>query len=353
MENDKKGKEKKEGTTALATTLAYDKALGQIFVESGFFQDAKEQSQAVVKILAGREAGLQPIESMTGIHIIKGKITFGSNMMASAVKKHPNYDYRVVKHTEKECVIDFFEIIYDLKDRNPKKEKIGTSSFTYDEAKNIGLTSNTSWKNYPKAMLFARALSAGVRYYCPDVFGHAPAYVPEELGEEVNEDGEPINVTPANQPKVVKQDMQDADYGVTEMDVPIYNPEDDGIEETRPEEDEDTTTISLPDGLITDAMKPRDALEAIMEYALNKGIGSMVKPIVVKHYPKYDDDGREAYHIPESKVIKIVEELTGMKLKKAEKVGKCKECDKRITEPEGELQGGACLDCWQKSEGMP
>ncbi|MDD5010218.1 MAG: hypothetical protein PHC68_17675, partial [Syntrophorhabdaceae bacterium] len=177
-------------STAITTVLANDKALGQIFVDSGFFQDTKKESEAIVKILAGREAGLQPIESMTGIHIIKGKISFGANMMAAAVKKHPNYDYRVTEHTEKKCSIDFFEVI------DGKREKIGTSSFTIEEASKIGLTQNTTWKNYPKAMLFARALSAGVRYYCPDVFGHAPVYVPEELGARVDEDGEPIDITP-------------------------------------------------------------------------------------------------------------------------------------------------------------
>jgi hypothetical protein len=41
-------------------------------------------------------------------------------------------------------------------------------------------------------MLFARAMSNGVRWYCPDVFSGAPTYTPEELGADVTESGDVI-----------------------------------------------------------------------------------------------------------------------------------------------------------------
>ncbi len=44
--------------------------LGEVLIESGYFQDAKQAAQAVVKVLAGAEIGLGPIASMTGIYII-------------------------------------------------------------------------------------------------------------------------------------------------------------------------------------------------------------------------------------------------------------------------------------------
>jgi hypothetical protein len=47
----------------------------------------------------------------------------------------------------------------------------------------------SSWEKYPSNMLFARAISSGVRIYCPDVFNGNLVYVPEELGAPVNEDG--------------------------------------------------------------------------------------------------------------------------------------------------------------------
>lgn len=352
MIKEKKGKDKE--STALAVTLANDKALGEVFVESGFFSDAKEQSQAVVKILAGREVGLQPIESMTGIHVIKGKISLGANMMASAVKKNPDYDYRVTKHTDNECVIDFFQ----------NGENIGTSSFTIKDAERAGvIVSGGSWKKYPKAMLFARAISAGVRYYCPDVFGYAPMYVPEEMGAEVDGEGEPINVTPPiDIPKQSKKEEkankefveaefkdaeEDSDYECTCPATCLVH-EDGGAEPE--EDDEGDKARDIPDDIVEEGMKPREALQAIESYAFKEEIGDKVRPIIVKHYPKYDDGSIFLYHIPENKVIKIVEELTGNKLKKAEKAKKCKQktCGKRITEPESEEQDGLCLKCWLK-----
>ena len=43
-------------------------------------------------------------------------------------------------------------------------------------------------------MMFARALSQGVRWYCPDVTAGTPAYSPEELGGEVDPDAGPLAV---------------------------------------------------------------------------------------------------------------------------------------------------------------
>src|SRR5690606_375368 len=57
-----------------------------------------------------------------------------------------------------------------------------------------GVAGRGPWKSYPKAMLFARALSQGVRWHCPDVLGGTTAYVPEELGAQVDADGNVIDV---------------------------------------------------------------------------------------------------------------------------------------------------------------
>lgn len=48
--------------------------IGQVFMESGMFTDVKTQAQCVVKILAGKELGLTPFESMTNIDIIQNEI---------------------------------------------------------------------------------------------------------------------------------------------------------------------------------------------------------------------------------------------------------------------------------------
>lgn len=146
-------------------------ALGKIFAESGLFTDVKSQSQAVVRILAGQEIGIPAFAAISGIHIIQGKPTIGAGLMASRVKGSGKYDYKVKEHSDKICSIDFFQL------GSGKPEMIGNSTFTIEEAKKAG-TKNLD--KFPKNMLFARALSNGVKFFTPDIFA-GPVYTPEEM----------------------------------------------------------------------------------------------------------------------------------------------------------------------------
>ena len=141
--------------------------LAKAFAESGMFADTKSAAQAIVKIQAGQEIGIPPFAAMTGIHIIQGKPTIGAGLIASRVKGSGKYDYKVIEASEKVCSIDFYQ----------GKEKIGNSTFTIEDAKKA-LTKNID--KFPKNMLFARAISNGVKWYCPDIFS-GPVYVPEEM----------------------------------------------------------------------------------------------------------------------------------------------------------------------------
>jgi len=60
--------------------------IGKVMAASGFFDDARQASQAIVKVLAGRELGFGPFASMTGIHIIKGKPVIAANLYAAAIR---------------------------------------------------------------------------------------------------------------------------------------------------------------------------------------------------------------------------------------------------------------------------
>jgi hypothetical protein len=160
--------------------------LGSTLVKSGYFADAKDAAQAVVKVLAGREFGIGPIASMTGIHIIKGRPAIGANLMAAAVKRSGHYNFRVRKLTDEECSIEFFEREGD------KWTPLGVSTFTIQDARKAQ-TQNID--KFPRNMLYARAMSNGVKWYTPDVTV-APVYSPDELGAHVDwETGEVIEST--------------------------------------------------------------------------------------------------------------------------------------------------------------
>lgn len=148
-------------------------SIGKAFFESGMFTDIKSAAQAFVKIQAGAEMGIKPFSAMSGIHIIQGKPTVGAGLMASTLKASGKYDYRVIEMTDKSCSVDFFQ----------GSDKIGNSTFTIDDAKKA---QTKNMDKFPKNMLFARAMSNGVKWFCPDVFA-GPVYVPEEINQ-VTED---------------------------------------------------------------------------------------------------------------------------------------------------------------------
>jgi hypothetical protein len=179
-------------TNALAVkpnTIDEIHQIGQMLALSGYF-DAKGNSdtaiaQVCTKILAGAEMGYGPFASVQGIHIIQGRPAVSANLMAAAVKSHPLYDYRVKRMDDKECSIEFFQ-------RNGDKwESLGVSTFTADDARKAG-TKNMD--KFARNMLFARAMSNGVRWYVPDCFSGSAVYTPDELGASVDGNGDYIEV---------------------------------------------------------------------------------------------------------------------------------------------------------------
>ena len=169
--------------------------VGEVFVKSGFFADTRDAAQAIVKVMAGQELGFAPIASMTGVYIVKGKVSLSANLIAAAVKRSGRYTFRVRKHDATVCEVEFFEL-----DKAGNKESIGFSSFSIEEARAAKLTDSATWKNFPRNMLYARAISNGAKWHCPDVFG-GPVYTPDELGATIDgETGEMIDVSPAPTP---------------------------------------------------------------------------------------------------------------------------------------------------------
>lgn len=211
--------------------------VAKAMVSSGYFTDSTKISQAIVKIMAGREIGIGPFGSMNGIHIIQGKPAFGANIMAGKVKSSGRYNYRVTEMTDAVCTIEFLELF------NSQWSTIGTSTFTTADAKKAG-TKNLD--KYPRNMLFARAMSNGVRWYCPDVMNGSVVYTPEELGADVDQDGNVIDMPKQSvrvsepDPEPVRDDVEDGYY--TDAAPPfVVDPE--PVDEAEPADDFKPFTI--------------------------------------------------------------------------------------------------------------
>lgn len=223
--------------------------IGKAFVASGMFgRDIDRVSKAITKIMAGQELGMAPFAAMRAIHVIEGNATLSANTMAAMVKRSGHYDYEIIKKTAEGCEIAFFE------NRAGVRRKVGTETFDIEEARTAGLLNKNNWRNYPKAMMFARCMSNGVRTYCPDVFNGMLVYTPDEMGGKVDLsgdyvgaiDGEVIEEKPADPPAAeVKPEPEVApEPDVEEVEEPEPS-------EPRPEVTEEfkSETLSLIDSL--------------------------------------------------------------------------------------------------------
>lgn len=177
--------------------------LAQVFAQSGLFSTGDPNTQiarCAVQLMAGMEAGMTPFASITSVYLVNGRPGFSAQAMAQAIKRHPDYDYRVVEKTDRVCKIRFLL----------RGEELGVETFTIEMAERANLIKgNGPWRQYPEAMLFARCLTAGMRTHCPDALGGHTPYTPEELGATgpINDDGMvTVTVTEQPQPSVVAVD---------------------------------------------------------------------------------------------------------------------------------------------------
>jgi hypothetical protein len=177
--------------------------VARVFRESGMFPDIHHEAAAAAKLIIGRDLGISDYDAMSGLHIIKGKAVLAANLMAAAIKRSGKYDYRATC-TDTECRIQF------LGRTASGWEPIGETTFTMEDAKRAGLNGD-NWRKYPRAMLFARGISAGYKQHCPDALGCAPVYVEAHGETEITEDAPPPPVRkalPAPAPAPTREERQ-------------------------------------------------------------------------------------------------------------------------------------------------
>lgn len=265
--------------------------IGDQMARSGMFNDVKDGPKALVKILAGQEIGVTPFQAMTNIHIIQGKATLSANLMAAKVKGSGKYDYRVVKMNADECSIDFYQVI------DNKQTKIGNSSFTLAEAKTAG-TQNLS--KFPRNMLFARAMSNGCKWFTPDVFNGNLVYTPEELGGDVDDNGNYSGRDDVyDHPVETKEVEQPTEIEVTPPKADNPSPSE-GLEKLA-DEPEDTNEQDEEAAYVEalDSLKRDDLIELLKSTFADAGVTevnekmAIVREVIGKDRPTTNDEYKE------------------------------------------------------------
>jgi hypothetical protein len=171
--------------------------ISKLIAASGYFGCNAEQ--AAIKIMAGHELRLGPLQAMMNVHVIAGesggyRICLSAGLVGALIKKSGRYTYEVTHSDEESCAIDFFDLqtamLVSQGQPVQNRKKIGSAEFSIKEAERANLLKTRAgkikrnWAQYPGDMLFARALTRGARRFCPDVFG-GPIYTAEEItGDE-------------------------------------------------------------------------------------------------------------------------------------------------------------------------
>lgn len=161
-------------------------------IKSNFLPSSiKSVEQAVAIILKGREIGVPPMQALSHIHVINGKPTLSAELMlAQILKYHPRTKISYPERSGERCTI---KVQRDGSDPS-------TFTFSMHDAELAGVTKNSTWQKYPRAMLHARCVSEMARSLFPDAIAGV-SYCPEEMGANVDENGEVIDV-PTNEKKL-------------------------------------------------------------------------------------------------------------------------------------------------------
>lgn len=141
-------------------------------------------------MLTAREVGIGPMAALRHISNINGKPVMSAELMVALVRR--------AKHR-----------IWVDEEPSPEKAtvygqrrgeaKIHLATFTIEDAQRAGLLAKDVWKQYPRSMIWARSVSQLCREAFPDVLAGV-SYTAEELGAEVDEDGQVVDV-PAEMPR--------------------------------------------------------------------------------------------------------------------------------------------------------
>jgi hypothetical protein len=112
---------------------------------------------------------MSAMESLRELHVVQGRVTLSSGaMLARAIRAGVKVEWLESSDKAARLKLTRGGVSYE-------------QAWTMEDAKRAQLLGKPGpWQQYPGAMLRARAISAAVRAFCPDVIGGGGLYTPEE-----------------------------------------------------------------------------------------------------------------------------------------------------------------------------
>jgi len=195
---------------------SFNQRLANAFAASGQFEDMRNLTKdqaiatALLKIELGRTMGYEAADSMSIVHLIKGRVSIAAKALAARLRRE-GYDWTFVVHTDQECEVlvmkdgnYIMEVAKDDKGKPKYQEVIGEDKqvrkmpvltaasvrFTVEQAKTAGLTKDGSgWTKYPADMLWARVITRIVNRYAPEIMHGVNVITTEEARDLAADSG--------------------------------------------------------------------------------------------------------------------------------------------------------------------
>ena len=131
---------------------------------------------ALIVLMAGRELGFAPMQSLRLLTVIKGKVTLTADGTVALVRRSGEcVQWRLVESSATRAT-------YTTTRKGDTEPT--TMTWTIEQAQRAGLAGGQGWRSYPEAMLRARCASALARAVYPDLV--AGIYDPEELAQPLD-----------------------------------------------------------------------------------------------------------------------------------------------------------------------
>ena len=180
-------KYKTESTDVMNPTVYKQlKLMARDFVEAGAIPSGfKNAEQVFVAMMAGREMGMMPYESLQSLYLVNGNLSIYGK---ATIRRVRNFGYQVeyIDETENSTTARVWN------DKTEYKE-----TYTFEQAVKSGYTTGSTgmkfgWKEGVNRKLKLRygALSMIIRTYIPEVFGSAMGIV--EVDEDVDTKSSPV-----------------------------------------------------------------------------------------------------------------------------------------------------------------
>lgn len=174
-----------QATASLPERIEFAKALS----DSGLLPAAfrKQPASILWAMEYGDTLGISTLDAIQSIHVIEGKPSASSDLIASLVRR-AGHRLRVFAQYDDRggWAASVAQII-----RRDDPDFTYEARWTPQRAQTAGLMNKPVWRNYAPAMGKARAITEVAREACSEVL-HGAIYTPEELGATVDQGGHVI-----------------------------------------------------------------------------------------------------------------------------------------------------------------